>query len=62
MTPVRREKLRSAIMRVANLVPCAHHVDPRVLEAQVKTFTDEHLDETLRALEFIVEEAMGTDV
>jgi len=62
VSPERRERLASAIMRIANLVPCAHHVDPRVLDAQVKAMTDEDLSETIRAVEFIVDSALGTDV
>lgn len=62
MSPERRAKLQRCLMRMANLTPCAHHVSPVVLEAQVQAMTNEELLATFQSYELIVDEAMGTDV
>lgn len=61
MSPERRAKLRRCLLRLANLTPCTHHVEPRVYSAQVDAMSDEQLLATFQSFELIVDEAMGTD-
>ena len=62
MTPERRERLKRAVMRAANIIPvCAQHVSTDVYLAQLDALSDEQLQGTIQTLEFIIDEALGTD-
>ena len=62
MTPARRDKLRTAIHRIAaNVEFVARHPDVKTREALVERMSDEELTNVLQNVEFIVDEAMGTD-